>query len=103
MRMAVDTGATYVMIPLGVAEFLGYDLKRPKAKINLTTASGTMKAPLIVLDRVKILGREASQVEAVCHSLPPGSAVEGLLGLSFLKSFDTDIHYKRQVLELRDP
>ncbi len=103
MRMALDTAATYLMLPVDVAQFLGYELKKPKARINLTTASGTVQAPLIVLERVRVLGQEARRVEAVCRDLPPGSTVDGLLGLSFLKHFDTDVHYKRQTLELRDP
>lgn len=102
LRMALDTGATYAMLPEDVAKVLGYDLQRPQKKVNLITASGTVQAPLIVLDRVKVLGKEARKVEAVVHDLPPPSTVDGLLGLSFLKHFDTDVHYKRQVLEIRD-
>lgn len=103
LRMALDTGATYLMLPADVAQYLGYDLQKPKARISLTTASGTVQAPLIVLEKVKVLGQEARQVEAVCRDLPPASTMDGLLGLSFLKHFDTDVHYKRQVLELRGP
>jgi len=103
LRMALDTGATYLMLPVDVVQFLGYDLKKLKTRINLTTASGTVQAPLIVLQRVKVLGKEARRVEAVCRDLPPGSTVDGLLGLSFLKHFDMDVHYKKQTWELRDP
>ncbi len=104
LRMALDTGATYVMIPLDVAKVLGYDPSdRSHPRIDLTTASGTVKAPLITLERVGCLGVEVRKVEAVCHDLPAESTIDGLLGLSFLWHCDMDAHFKSWRLELRGP
>jgi len=101
--MALDTGATYVMIPWHTAEALGYDPAVSRSRINLTTASSVEVAPLITLKSVKALGVEVQNVDAICHDLPPGSRVEGLLGLSFLKHLDINLHFKAKDLEAKDP
>jgi len=104
IHMAVDTGATYTMIPWDVAEVLGYDPASVRRRVKLTTASGTERAPLLILKRLRALGFEVENIDIVCcHDLPPESAVDGLLGLSFLKYFDINLHFKRHSLELVDP
>ena len=47
IEMAFDTGATYNLIPWDVAESLGYEPAFSKKKVNITTASGIEKSPLI--------------------------------------------------------
>ena len=102
VRMALDTGATYLMIPWHVVEVLGYAPAKVRRKISITTASGTEIAPLLTLDKVKVLGRAVNKVQAICHDLPPHSPVDGLLGLSFLKWFDIDLHFRKGKLEFRE-
>lgn len=101
VRMALDTGATYVMVPRHVVQVLGYNLARARRRIALTTASGTALAPLLRLDRVKVLGRSVRGVPAICHDLPSQSPVDGLLGLSFLRRFDIDLHFRKRRLEFK--
>lgn len=99
-RMAVDTGATYVMIPWDLAESLGYQPERSRERIEMVTASGVERAPLITLKSVRLAGLEAKGVKALVHDLPPRSFVDGLLGLSFLKNFKFCLDFKRGLLEL---
>ncbi len=101
--MALDTGATCVMVPWAVAEALGYDPALSRRRTNIATASSVEVAPVITIKKVRALGVEVEDVEAVCHDLPPGARVRGLLGLSFLRHCDIDLHFKRGVVEARDP
>lgn len=101
--MALDTGATYLMLPWDVAEVLGYDPARVREKVSITTASGMEIVPLLSLEKVKVLGKEVAGVKAFCHDLPSQSAVDGLLGLSFLSFFDIDLYFRQQKLELNGP
>jgi len=103
VRMALDTGASRVMVPWHVLEALGYAPAKARNKVSITTASGTEIAPLVTLDRVKVLGKTITRVSAICHDLPSQSPVDGLLGLSFLKWFDVDLHFRRRVLEFKGP
>ena len=99
----MDTGATYLMVPWHVAEVLGYAPAKVRKKISITTASGTEIAPLLALKKVKALGKAVGNVPAICHDLPPQSPVDGLLGLSFLKWFDVDLHFRMRRLEFKGP
>ena len=60
--MALDTGATYTMIPWDIAEVLGYAPESSKERIELITASGVEKSPLITLDSISILKKNANDL-----------------------------------------
>ena len=99
-KFALDTGATYLMIPWEMAEVLGYQPELSKERINMITASGVEKVPLITLNSVSVLGKKAKNVKAVVHDLPPRSYVDGLLGLSFLKNFRVCLDFPEGILEI---
>ena len=98
--MALDTGATYTMIPWDVAEALGYAPELSKERIELITASGVEKSPLITLNSLSVLQKNAKDVKTIVHDLPPKSYVDGLLGLSFLRNFEIRLNFKKGVLEI---
>ncbi len=100
INMALDTGATYVMLPWEIAEVLGYEPELSKERINIITASGVEKAPLIILKVVGVLGKRAENIKAIVHDLPQESYVDGLLGLSFLKNFKVCLDFRNGVLEI---
>lgn len=89
-----------VMIPWKVAEFLGYDLAISKEKVQVTTASTVEKIPLITIKDIIVLGKSLRNVKVAVHDLPPESAVDGLLGLSFLSKFNLKMMFKEGYLEL---
>jgi len=99
IRMALDTGATFLMLPWDIAAILGYDVAQIQERLSITTASGVEIVPLLTLERVRVLGQEIRRVKAICHNLPAQSAVDGLLGLSFLKHFDIDLYFRQGRLE----
>lgn len=98
--MALDTGATYTMIPWDLAEVLGYAPELSKERIELITASGVEKSPLITLNSLSVLQKNAKDVKTIVHDLPPKSYVDGLLGLSFLRNFEIRLNFKKGVLEI---
>ncbi|MCH7801219.1 MAG: retroviral-like aspartic protease family protein [Chloroflexi bacterium] len=99
--MALDTGATYVMIPTDVAVELGYDLDASVRRIDIATVNSVESAPIITLERISALDMIARNVDVVCMTLPSESYVQGLLGLSFLKHFDMDVHFRQRMLRIR--
>lgn len=99
-KMALDTGATHVMIPWRLARALGLKPELSEERIETITASGTEIAPIITLESVEVLGKEAKNVRAIVHDLPQKSYVDGLLGLSFLKNFNIHLNFREGVLEI---
>jgi len=100
IKVALDTGATYRMIPWEIAEALGYKPEISKEKVTLITASGVETAPVIEIKKIKFLGENIDSVPVVCHDLPPKSYVTGLLGSSFLRHFKVTIDYLKGILEI---
>ncbi len=100
IRMALDTGATYTMIPWKTAEILGLEPELSKERIEIITASGVQKAPLVTLKSIVVLGKRIGEVEAVVHDLPPKSYVDGLLGVKSLVELKLKIDFSEGILEV---
>lgn len=102
LDLIFDTGSTYTMIPWKVAESLGYDPALSRRRTSIVTASTTEMVPLINVKAMSALGHKVEEVDVVCHDLPPKSRVDGLLGLTFLKSFDINLYFKKGFLGIKE-
>jgi predicted aspartyl protease len=85
LRLALDTGATRTAINRDMLVLAGYDPAQASGQAHLTTASGTATAPPIAVTRIKALGQERTSFLVLCHTLPTGITIDGLLGLDFLR------------------
>lgn len=103
LDMVLDTGASYVTVATRALESLGYDLEDPARVIDITTASGIERVPVVTLAALTALDVTESNVDAVGHDLPRGSGVDGLLGLSFLRHLDLDLHLRSGRIEAVAP
>ena len=96
--VALDTGASTTMIPTEVAMDLGYDLSNPNEQ--MMTANGIVLANRITVPKLTAIGETVGNIDVVCHDLPDGSIIEGLLGLNFLRHFDVNISFSTGTIEL---
>lgn len=101
--MALDTGATYTTFRTSLARGLGYEPARAREAVNLVTASGVERAPVVTLEAMEVLGVRIARVKVACLDFPRASRIAGLLGLSFLKETNLRINFKVGDLELEDP
>ena len=85
LRMLVDTGATYTMIPRKAAVVVGLEPPTVSRRIPVVTASAVEYVPLLRMPVFRCLGLELRGLECISHDLPPESAVDGLLGLNVLR------------------
>ena len=98
LRLLIDTGATYTVIPLKAAMVIGADPSIATERIPVVTVSAVEYMPLVTIPSMKCLGHQLRNVKVACHDLPPPSAVDGLLGLNVMshippfRSFITSIH-----------
>ena len=100
LRMVLDTGASFTIIPWSAAEALGYHPANSSDRVQFMTGSGREAAPLLMLKGIEVLGVRLRQVPVLCHDLPQGSLVDGLLGLSFLRRCRLFLDFQDGVLQL---
>jgi len=98
--LAIDTGATYVMIPWRLADALGLNPERASERAQTITADGIVSAPLVTLESTSALGVTARNVKAIVHDLPERARVDGLLGLSFLRNFNLHLNFSKGEIKL---
>jgi len=80
VRFVVDTGATYVALPLRDAQRMGIDYTSGR-RGNMQTANGPAPAYLVKLDTVRLGGIELHNVDGV---IMESGLEQALLGMSFL-------------------
>ena len=97
VRMMVDTGATVVALNSAEAERLGIDYENDGRPSMVTTASGTVLAYALPLDRVRIGNIEQRDVQAVVIS--GGHPPMVLLGQTFLRR--VKIHDRGNLMVLK--
>ena len=86
--VALDTGSSNTSIPTKIASDLGYDLSNPKQVVLLTTGSGILPAKIItVRKKLTAIGETVENIDVLCHDLPIGSTIDGVLGLNFFEAF----------------
>jgi aspartyl protease family protein len=97
-QFIVDTGASTVTIPSSTAERLGLTIgNNPRRRV--TTASGIIEAPEVVLPSITVNDYEVDDVTALVIDIPNQPDL-GLLGLSFLDRFRMDLNVEQGVLIL---
>ena len=94
VRLALDTGATSTLVNSDVMVLLGYDPVASSDRIQVTTGSAVEFCPRVVVKRIEALGRSVGDFPILCHTLPPTSQVDGLLGLDFFRGCQLNIDLK---------
>lgn len=84
LRLLLDTGASYTMLPVEAVEVLGRDTLHPLRRIRMVAANGVIVAPLVEMSWFHCLGQRLDNFPVVAHTLPSGTFVDGLLGMDFL-------------------
>jgi clan AA aspartic protease (TIGR02281 family) len=98
VRFILDTGASFTAISEELARRLGLADLEGLPTVELSTAKGRIRVPLITLRSVDLQGARVENVAVVI--LPELEGGDGLLGLSFLSRFNVDISHSEQKLLL---
>lgn len=64
---------------------VGYDPARVKEREQVITGSAVEFAPVLKIRRIEALGLRKKELPIICHTLPPGATVDGVLGLDFVR------------------
>jgi len=93
----LDTGASYCVIGPGTARRL--NVPETGEEMEVRTANGTVRAPVVHLRSLDVGGNRAHDVPAIIHTAV-GPPLDGIIGLSYLNNFSYSIDPKRHVLKL---
>lgn len=100
IHMALDTGATYTIVPAGTLRAIGYDPAASPTRIEFIAAGSVERKPLVIVRAIQAFGIRVPRLQVVCHNLPPQSPVRGLLGLNFLKQISLHLNFPRRRLRV---
>ncbi|MCY4436632.1 MAG: retropepsin-like aspartic protease [Chloroflexi bacterium] len=98
--LVLDTGATRTIVSREVAQSLGYDPATLGQWARITTGSGALSVPLLRVAKIEALGKTATNLRILCHSLPSRAAIDGVLGLDFLRGERLVIDFRAGLLAL---
>ncbi|MEI7998951.1 MAG: retropepsin-like aspartic protease [Candidatus Omnitrophota bacterium] len=99
LKMIVDTGATYTMIPKFAAVIIGIDLQGRNIKI--ATGTKVERATLVNIPLFRAFGVEFRNFPVLVHDLPPQIKADGLLGLNFLKKSKAIIDFSKNSIKFQ--
>jgi hypothetical protein len=68
--------------------------------VQVTTGSGAVFVPRLSVSRFRALGQERTAFPVLAHTLPPGTGVDGVLGLDFLRGFALTIDFRTGQIDL---
>ena len=64
------------------------------------SGSGIEFAPRATVRSATAIGQKVTNLDVLCHDLPPESGVDGLLGLNFLRHFRLTIRFRKGIIDL---
>lgn len=101
LKLALDTGATTSLVNRSTLLSLGFNPDDAAQRIRMTTGSAVESVPLVVLTRLTALGQHRFGFPVIAHNLPPSSALDGLLGLDFLRDRVLTLDFQAGTITLK--
>lgn len=101
--LAVDTGAAVVVISKKIADRLEVNPNDSVEDVQFSLADGSLiKSKVIKIRSVTVGNSTVYDVATAVTDKPPGPEVDGLLGMSFLNSFNikVDVANEKLILEM---
>lgn len=99
-RLILDTGASRTLVSRDIIERLGYSLSTGLPIARVATGSRIENMPIIAVSRISALGVELGNLEVLCHNLPSGTSIDGLLGLDFFRNQRLTIDFREGLITL---
>jgi len=100
LRFALDTGASYTVVSVGMLQSIGYAPSAAKTRIPITRGSGQESAPKVVIDRIDALTQTRLLFPVLAHTVPASIGIDGLLGLDFLRRQTLNIDFRAGKINL---
>jgi clan AA aspartic protease (TIGR02281 family) len=100
VRLLIDTGASLTIFTPGALEQRGIRYRDTGRTGVFLTANGPVQAPVYQLDSLAVGGWQVADLDIGVLDLDGGTAVDGLLGMNFLRHFRFFIDQHSALLRL---
>jgi len=100
VNLLLDSGSTYTIVSRGVLLSLKLEPATSSIRRSVMTANGSLVLPEVAIDELHALGQRIERFPVLAHTVPLGSQVDGLLGMSFLRRFETALNFKQATIWL---
>lgn len=100
VRLALDTGATTTMVRTGMLALAGHDPSQAVTQQTVVTASGVETLPVVFTKHLDALGQKRTGFPVLAHTLPPGTGLDGVLGLDFFRGLTLTIDFRQGLITL---
>lgn len=91
LKLVLDTGAAETIILPSVLDELGYSPRDGEARTVIRSAVGREEGYLIRVAGFACLGHREPHFRIHAHDLPDGWAIDGLIGLNFLRLMNYEV------------
>lgn len=98
--LGLDTGATRTLVDTAILVALGFNPNAARQRTPITTASGTAVVLLFNLPKITALGQDRTNFSVLCHTMPSGIKVYGLLGLDFFRGHILTLDFQNGQISL---
>lgn len=99
LRLLIDTGSSYTILPVEALESSGYDIISSKTKVRITTVSGYVIARKIKVHWLHTLGLKIKNFSVVAYTLPEEIYADGIIGMDFLNKVNAIINIKNGTVQ----
>ena len=100
LTLVLDSGATKSLIKRSSLIYIGIDPDQSPRRVQVTTGSAVEIVPVVVLTRFSALGQHRFGFSVVAHTMPEKAAVDGVLGLDFLRGQHLAIDFRAGLITL---
>lgn len=96
LRLLLDTGSSFTVLPVSVVKQLGCDLNSPLKTVTIITAGGVKPVPIFSIPWFSCLGYRQENFKVAALTLPITSFTNGLLGIDFLRYCNAVIDVRKE-------
>jgi predicted aspartyl protease len=100
VTLLLDSGSSYTILSWGTIASLGLDPGASAIRRPVMTANGELLLPEVTIEEFHALGQRLGQFLVLAHTIPLGRQVHGILGMNFLRQFETCLNFKQATIQL---
>ncbi|MGH9854996.1 MAG: aspartyl protease family protein [Blastocatellia bacterium] len=100
VKLLIDCGASQTILSWGALASLEIDPAISPIRRRIVTANGLVQAPEVTVEELHSLGQRVNQLPVLALTIPFGSQIAGVLGMNFLRRFDTDLNFKQATIRI---